>query len=113
LDIAALFLIFTCKIFMKKNICRLSLLAVFVTLFAACSTSYAVREKPEEVIYLRPAPPSPDHVWISGDWIWNNGKYVWHEGHYEIRRPEYRWIPGQWLSVHGGWIWLHGRWRRY
>ncbi|HEY4876529.1 MAG TPA: hypothetical protein VIH86_13210 [Puia sp.] len=97
---------------MKKIVFSLSFF-VFVFLFASCGPSYVVRDRPAEVVYLRPAPPSPDHVWVSGDWVWANGKYVWHEGHYETRRVGYRWFEGHWINSRGGWVWIRGRWRSY
>ena len=70
---------------MKKSVFRLLLLAA-VALPLSCTPSYAVRERPQEVVYLRPAPPGPDYVWVTGDWVWAGKKYEWHEGRYEKRR---------------------------
>ena len=77
----------------------------------SCTASYVVRERPTEVVYVRPAPPSRDHVWISGDWVWTGGRYAWHEGHWERRREGRVWIDGHWQSNHGGWKWVPGHWR--
>ncbi|HLX92824.1 MAG TPA: YXWGXW repeat-containing protein [Puia sp.] len=97
---------------MRRNFSFVAFL-VTVLCFASCGPAYVVRERPGEVIYLRPAPPSPEHIWVSGDWVWANGHYGWHEGHYETRRPGFRWIEGHWIAVHGGWHWIPGHWRRY
>jgi hypothetical protein len=100
------------KCFMKKSVFPLALLAMII-FSVSCQPTYAVRERPEEVVYLRPAPPSPDHVWITGDWVWSGKKYEWREGHYETRRVGYRWVEGRWINVHGGWRWLRGYWKSY
>jgi hypothetical protein len=97
---------------MKKIVFCLPLF-LFVFLFVSCGPSYVVRDRPAEAVYLRPPPPSPDHVWVSGDWIWAGKKYEWHEGHYETRRVGQRWFEGHWINSRGGWTWIRGRWRRY
>jgi hypothetical protein len=97
---------------MKKYV-YFSVLLIVVVCFTSCGPSYVVRERPSEVIYLRPAPPTAEHVWISGDWVWEGGRYIWHEGHYERRRPGFRWEEGRWIGAHRGWRWLPGHWRRY
>jgi len=78
---------------------------------ASCGTTYVVRERPAEVVYVRPAPPSGEHVWISGDWVWAGGRYAWHEGHWERRKEGRVWIEGHWQSTRGGWKWVAGHWR--
>ncbi|HTQ26543.1 MAG TPA: hypothetical protein VMI35_00370 [Puia sp.] len=88
----------------------------FITAFciaalASCTATYVVRERPAEVVYVRPAPPSHEHVWISGDWVWVGGRYEWHEGHYERRREGYRWEDGHWQTVRGGYKWVPGHWK--
>jgi hypothetical protein len=97
---------------MKKSVFRLLLLAA-VALPLSCTPSYAVRERPQEVVYLRPAPPGPDYVWVTGDWVWAGKKYEWHEGRYEKRRIGQRWFEGHWTPSRGGWAWIPGRWRSY
>ena len=83
--------------------------------FAACTVreTYVVRERPPEVIYVHPAPPSPNHVWVTGDWEWMGGGYHWHEGHWETRREGVRWHEGRWQNTPNGWKWQHGTWENY
>jgi hypothetical protein len=97
---------------MKKYVCY-SVLLMVVVIFASCGPTYVVRERPAEVVYMRPAPPSADDIWITGDWAWTGGRYLWHEGHYERRRPGSRWDEGHWINTHSGWRWMRGHWRRY
>jgi hypothetical protein len=85
--------------------------AIILGSVASCTTTYVVRERPAEVVYVRPAPPSREHIWITGDWFWEGGRYVWHEGHYERRREGYRWEEGHWINSRGGWKWSKGQWR--
>jgi hypothetical protein len=92
---------------------RLFYFIAFVSMLslASCTASYTIRERPAEVIYVRPAPPSHEHIWITGDWVWTGGRYAWHEGHWERRREGGVWIDGHWQSAHGGWKWVPGHWR--
>jgi hypothetical protein len=85
-------------------------LAIAVSSLGSCTTTYVVRERPAEVIYERPLPPSREHIWITGDWFWEGGRYAWHEGHYERRREGYRWEGGHWQNARGGWKWVRGHW---
>ena|SRR5450631_4328986 len=71
---------------------------------------YIVRERPSEVVYVRPAPPSQEHIWISGDWVWSGGGYHWREGRWERRREGVRWYNGYWRNPKGGWKWTTGHW---
>ncbi len=87
--------------------------AFFVFLsFASCVVRerYVVRERPAEVVYVRPASPSPQHIWISGDWIWSGGGYHWREGHWERRREGRSWHEGHWQNTQYGWKWMAGHW---
>ncbi len=96
-----------------KKYAYCSVLLIVVAAFASCGPAYVVRERPADVMYLRPAPPSAEYVWISGDWFWNGGRYAWREGHYERRRPGFRWEEGRWVTAHRGWRWAPGHWKRY
>jgi hypothetical protein len=93
-----------------KKIAFFVILSVALGSLVSCAT-YVVRERPAEVIYERPLPPSRDHIWIGGDWAWEGGRYAWHEGHYERRRQGSRWEEGHWQNAKGGWRWNKGHWR--
>ena len=79
--------------------------------FVSCTASYVVRERPAVVVYTRPAPPSKEYVWISGDWIWMHGKYEWREGRWERHREGYHWVDGHWKEAPHGWKWVPGHWK--
>ena len=51
---------------------------------------------PPRVVYLRPAAPGPEFVWIDGYWYPSGHRYLWHEG-YWMRPP------------HDGYIWIAPR----
>ena len=92
---------------------KLLLKGLFIAcLFTACAPHevYVVKERPREVVYVRPAPPGPNHIWISGDWVWENGNYRWHEGHWEHRREGMAWREGHWQETSRGWKWIPGHW---
>jgi hypothetical protein len=95
---------------MKKYVWYVVLIITLGSI-ASCGPTYVVRERPAEVIYERPGPPSREHIWITGDWAWEGGRYAWHEGHYERRRQGYRWEEGHWQNNKGGWRWTRGHWR--
>lgn len=91
------------------------LVAVAIFSFSSCVVHerYVVRERPAEVVYVRPAPPSPEHIWISGDWVWSGGGYRWREGHWERRRQGVRWEDGHWQNTNHGWKWVPGHWQNF
>jgi WXXGXW repeat (2 copies) len=95
-----------------KRMLSFIVIATVIACFASCTATYVVRERPAEVVYVRPAPPSREHIWISGDWVWAGSRYEWREGHWERRREGYRWHEGHWQSSRGGWKWVHGGWDR-
>jgi hypothetical protein len=94
-------------------------MAIYLSLFigigflASCTVHAVVRERPVEVVYERPAPPSREHIWITGDWVWAGGHYQWHEGHWERRREGMMWENGHWQEARGGWRWVPGHWRNF
>jgi len=93
-----------------KRIFFYFLTAACISSFASCTTAYVVKERPAEVVYTRPAPPSREHIWISGDWVWIGGHYQWHEGRWDRRREGYRWEDGRWQEARGGYKWVSGHW---
>jgi hypothetical protein len=72
--------------------------------------TYVVRERPIEVVYVRPPAPGPQHVWVSGDWVWESGGYHWHEGRWERRHEGVSWRDGHWKTTPHGYKWVPGRW---
>ena len=59
-----------------KHFLTLSFAAISLTLLmASCAGTVVVRERPVEPVYVRPAPPRPDYVWIDGEWYRNHGHY--------------------------------------
>jgi len=93
-----------------KNYLLYFVTVITIGSLSSCTATYVVKERPAEVVYTRPLPPSKEHIWISGDWIWESGRYVWHEGHWERRREGHYWIDGRWQETHGGWKWTRGHW---
>ncbi|HWK02686.1 MAG TPA: hypothetical protein VNS58_03605 [Puia sp.] len=95
---------------MKKIAIVLGLL-VSIGLLSSCTVRAVVHERPREIVYERPPPPSREHIWITGDWVWVGGRYEWHEGHWERPRPRTVWENGHWQDTRGGWRWIPGHWR--
>ncbi len=99
---------------MKKVILR-SLLALFlITGFTTISNAqrFYVKVQPAEPVVVRPAQPSPRHVWIEGDWTWQNGTYVHKDGYWTVPPAGRVWVAGHWSHEAGGYYWVAGHWRR-
>ena len=97
---------------MKKYVLPFVVLIAMFS-FSSCAPTYVVRERPREVVYVRPTPPSREHIWISGDWVWMDGRYQWHEGRWERPRQGNRWAEGHWQETRHGSKWIPGHWQRY
>lgn len=65
------------------------------------------------VVVVRPACPSPQHIWVDGDWIWNQqaNQYLYSEGRWVLAVAGAVWIPGHWKNNAYGWHWVKGHWR--
>jgi hypothetical protein len=95
---------------MKKQLFYIILFVSFFMTSCLVQGGYVVRERPAEVVYVRPAPPSAEHIWITGDWYWANGGYRWKEGHWERRREGHIWRDGHWQNNSRGYRWIPGHW---
>lgn len=94
-----------------KRIFFAFLLIITAFIFDACGPAeITVTSRPSPPVYVRPATPGPDYVWIEGDWIGRGGRYHWREGHWARRRHGV-WISGSWESRGNGWYWHRGHWR--
>jgi len=51
---------------------------------------------PPRVVYVHPARPAPEFMWIEGYWYPKKGHYHWHEG-YWTRRP---YEEALWVAPH-------------
>jgi len=91
-------------------------LLIFSLLTGISEVSHAqrvfVKIQPVAPVIVRPAAPSPRHVWIEGEWAWTNNNYVWKPGYWIEPRPHEVWITGHWRRAYGGWNWVPGHWRR-
>jgi hypothetical protein len=76
---------------------------------------YYVKVQPvrNNVIFVKPACPSAQHIWIDGDWIWNPqvNQYVWVEGKWVVPVQNAIWVSGHWKNTKYGWHWVNGHWR--
>ncbi|HMV14225.1 MAG TPA: hypothetical protein PKK18_01195 [Chitinophagales bacterium] len=66
------------------------------------------------VVVVKPACPSPKHIWIDGDWIWNPqiNQYVYVQGKWIIPiSTKSIWIAGHWKNSRYGWHWVPGYWK--
>jgi len=101
---------------MKKN--YFSRIAIFTAIIMAFSFSASaqifVRIRPVHAVVVRPAAPSPRHVWIDEEWAPRGGTYVYTGGHWALPpHPGYIWVGGHWRRHGGdGEYWVPGHWRR-
>ena len=102
-----------------KSFIRAALLAAI--LLAASSASRAQvsigisigAPPPPRVVYVQPAEPGPEYVWIEGYWYPVGRHYRWHDGYWT--RPPY--LGARWVSPYydrgqffvGYWEGEHGR----
>jgi len=60
---------------------------------------------------VRPARPSPRHIWVAGEWVPSGATYTWRAGYWAIpQRPGGNWVRGHWARRPGGWVWIPGHW---
>jgi hypothetical protein len=100
---------------MKKYLIKAAAVMVFAIGFAcAANAQFVVRVRPATpILKVRPACPSPRHVWVDGNHVWRNNQYVWTNGYWAIPPSRgHRWANGHWKKNRGGWVWVPGRWRR-
>ena len=71
-----------------------------------------VHAQPVAPVIVRPAPPTPDHIWVEHEWIVRNGEYVHVPGYWAVPpRERARWVPGHWKRHHRhGYYWMPGHW---
>ncbi|MFM7070625.1 MAG: hypothetical protein ACKO38_02385, partial [Planctomycetota bacterium] len=56
------------------------------------------------------APPSPDHVWVSGCWTWLDNRYLWRPGYWVVCRPGWVWVPARFVWTPFGFLHVDGYW---
>ena len=85
---------------------------VYVERRAPATEVVVVEEPPPVRVEVRPACPSPNHVWVSGYWWWNGRTHVWIAGAWHPRpRPTAVWVEGRWERRGNGHVWIAGYWR--
>jgi hypothetical protein len=78
----------------------------------ASAQHFYVHVRPVATVVVRPAPPSPRHVWVDAEWGWVNGQYVESRAHWEEPPAGFHvWIAGHWVHTSHGEYWVRGHWR--
>src|ERR1700761_4294744 len=68
--------------------------------------------RPAGAVVVRPARPTPRHVWVSEEYVPSGGTYVYKPGYWaEPPRPRAVWVGGHWAHRHHGYVWVGGYWR--
>ncbi len=103
---------------MKKSFIKLFVISFFtvgIALSAGAQTIYVkVRPPVPTAVVVRPAQPSPHHVWVAEEWTPRGGTYVYSGGYWAAPpHPGWMWIPGHWKKhTQYGEYWVAGHWRR-
>jgi len=99
---------------MKNRLIKLALAFAFVLGGSwAASAQIYVTVHPAVPVVVRPAAPSPAHVWVGEEWEGRGGQYVFVGGHWAAPpHPGWYWVPGHWRRGPRGDWWVKGHWRR-
>lgn len=99
---------------MKKYVLKIFLMIAVALSFSFISDAqFVIKVRPAPpIVSIRPACPSPRHVWVSGNYEWRGGHYFYTDG-YWAAPPRYRshWVDGRWKHRRGGWVWIPGHWK--
>ena len=101
-------------IIMKKYLLKIFILAAIAVSFSAISDAqFVVKIRPAlPVIAIRPACPTPRHVWVAGEYVYMGNNYVYKEGYWALPpQTGFRWVEGRWKATRRGWRWIPGHWR--
>jgi hypothetical protein len=66
---------------------------------------------PVPIVEVRPAAPSPTHVWIPGYWHWHGNRHFWVYGRWSAPHVGHVWEPHHWERDGVRWRFVWGRWR--
>jgi hypothetical protein len=66
---------------------------------------------PAPIVEVRPAAPSPTHVWIPGYWHWHGARHFWVAGVWSPPHVGRVWEPHRWERDGVRWRFVVGRWR--
>jgi hypothetical protein len=81
--------------------------------FSAAAADIVIKLAPPRVrVETRGAPPSRDHVWVSGYQRWDGNAYQWQAGSWQMPpQPHQRWVAHHYVHRNGGYVLVEGRWR--
>ena len=97
---------------MKKHLFAVILILTCISFSNVSMAQVYVRIQPVAPVIVRPAPPTPDHIWVEHEWAVRNGAYVHVPGYWAVPpHGRARWIPGHWRNHHHhGYYWIPGHW---
>lgn len=101
------------KVFVRAGVLLLASLAVFMP-GSGSRAQVFVRvtvAPPLLPVYVQPAIPGPDYIWVPGYWAWGPGDYYWVPGTWVFApTPGLLWTPGYWAWNDGIYVWRAGYW---
>ena len=96
---------------MKKLILKSSMLFLLSIGFSVLlNAQIIVNVRPSNPVFVRAAPPSPQHIWVDGDWVPQGNHYVYRNGYWFVPGNRGNWNPGYWNQQGNGWKWKKGYW---
>ena len=101
---------------MKKYLMKwVVILLVALSGAVVAEAQFVVKIRPAGPAYrVRPACPSPAHVWVGGNYVWRGGQYAYTDGYWAVPPGAgHRWVEGHWKHRRGGWVWIPGHWKRF
>ncbi len=99
---------------MKKVFFNLMLAFALTAGFATVTQAQVyVTVRPVDPVIVRPAAPSPRHIWVEGEYVTRGGAYVWQPGYWALPpRGRREWVRGYWATgPRGRYFWKAGHWR--
>lgn len=95
---------------MNNLIGTISVMIVFSISVSSCAPSY-VATRPGQPVYVRPAAPGSNYVWVNDNWVWQRGRYQYVHGYWTMPRRNQVWVEGNWQTRRNRYYWTPGRWR--
>jgi hypothetical protein len=91
----------------------LMLMAIILFVVSGAEAQVIVKLRPVAPVVVKPACPSPHHVWVGGSWKWNRKtrNYIWMDGYWvQPRKHSSRLVNGHCRTMRRGWKYIPGHW---
>ena len=86
------------------------LFTVIITATSCGPSAVVVKERPPLPVYVRPAPPRANYVWIEPSYVRSGRGYVLRQGYWAPPKYNRPYTQGYWKTTRRGYVWVPGRW---